>query len=97
MTRSFFSIPRKYDPDPGLLFKGLNITSREDICTEHMGKYPVIFCDFKVRVFSLQTVQTTRLYVAESHWPVLGGNALEIQGLSFRTLQEVERLSHAVS
>ena len=25
--------------------------SKEDICTEHMGKYPVIFCDFKVRVY----------------------------------------------
>jgi hypothetical protein len=29
------------------------IASREDICTEHMGKYPVLFCDFKVRVFFL--------------------------------------------
>ena len=53
LTRSFFSIPRNDDPDPRLLFKGLRIAAcGQDICTEHMGKYPVIFFDFKVRVFS---------------------------------------------
>jgi hypothetical protein len=62
-----------------------------------MGKYPVIFCDFKVRVFSLQTVQTTRLRVAESHRRVLGGNAFALQILGFRPLRGVGRLSHAVS
>lgn len=64
---------------------------------EHMGKYPVIFCDFKVRVFSLRTVQITRLRVAGSHRQVLGGHAFEIQTLCFRPLHEVGRLSHAVS
>jgi len=38
-----------------------------------MGKYPVIFCDFKVRVSSLQTFQKTRLHIAGSHRRVLGG------------------------
>ena len=40
-----------------------------------MGKYPVIFCDFKVRVSFLQTFQKTRLRVAESLRQVLGRNA----------------------
>jgi hypothetical protein len=55
-----------------------------------MGKYPVIFCDFKVRVSSLQTFQKTRLRVAGSHRQVLGGNAFELQRLSFRLYAEWE-------
>ena len=55
-TSSFFRVPRDGDPDPRQLFAGLDITRRQDICTEHMGKYPVIFCDFKVRVSSLQKI-----------------------------------------
>ncbi|KAH9974229.1 hypothetical protein BGW80DRAFT_1458312 [Lactifluus volemus] len=47
MLKSFFSIPRNGDPELHLLFAGLHIASRQDICTKHMGKYPVIFCDFK--------------------------------------------------
>ncbi|KIL70012.1 hypothetical protein M378DRAFT_156070, partial [Amanita muscaria Koide BX008] len=47
MLNSFFRVPRDGDPDPRLLFAGLDIARRQDICTEHMGKYPVIFCDFK--------------------------------------------------
>ncbi|KAF8506588.1 hypothetical protein F5888DRAFT_1643615 [Russula emetica] len=47
MLNSFFSIRREGDPDPLQLFEGLRIASKKDICTEHMGKYPVIFCDFK--------------------------------------------------
>ncbi|KIM74728.1 hypothetical protein PILCRDRAFT_695764 [Piloderma croceum F 1598] len=47
MLNSFFSIPRNGDLEPRLLFEGLHIASRQDICMEHMGKYPVIFCDFK--------------------------------------------------
>ena len=62
-----------------------------------MGKYPVIFCDFKVRVSSLQTFQTTRLRVAEYKRRFLGGNAFELQNLSFRPLHGVGRLPHAVS
>ena len=62
-----------------------------------MGKYPVIFCDFKVRVSSLQTFQKTRLRVAGSRRRVLGGNAFELQRLSFRPLRGVGRLPHAVS
>ena len=96
LTRSFFSVPRKNDPDPGLLFKGIHIASRKDICTEHMGS------DFKVRVFSLQTVQTTRLRVAGSHRQFLGGNDKMFWKFKdlvsvFRPLQDMERLSHAVS
>ena len=62
-----------------------------------MGKYPVIFCDFKVRVSSLQNFQTTRLRVAESNRRLLGGNAFGLQRLSFRTVREVGRLPRAVS
>ncbi|KAK2459529.1 hypothetical protein APHAL10511_008453 [Amanita phalloides] len=47
MLNSFFRVPRDGDLDPRLLFAGLDIARRQDICTEHMGKYPVIFCDFK--------------------------------------------------
>ena len=71
--------------------------SRQDICTEHMGKYPVIFCDFKVRVSSLQTFLTTRSHVTESHWQFLGGNAFILQNHSFRPLWEVGGLPLAVS
>ena len=62
-----------------------------------MGKYPVIFCDFKVRVSSLQNFQTTRLRVAESHRQILGGNAFKIQKLSFQPLHGVGRLPHGLS
>ena len=96
-TSSFFSIPRNGDPEPRLLFEGLDITHRQDICTKHMGKYPVMFCDFKVCLSSLQTFQTTRLRVAESHRQILGGNAFQIQKLSFQPLHGVGRLPHALS
>src|ERR1700722_5713000 len=96
-TRSFFSIPRNGDPEPSLLFAGLHIASRQDICTEHMGKYPVIFCDFKVRVYSLHTFQKTRLRIAGSRRELLGGNAFELPRLGFLPLSEVGRLPHAVS
>ncbi|KIM82132.1 hypothetical protein PILCRDRAFT_820521 [Piloderma croceum F 1598] len=45
MLNSFFGIPQ--NDDPHALFRGLYITSNHDLCQEHMGKYAVIFCDFK--------------------------------------------------
>ena len=96
-TIPFFSIPCGGDPEPRQLFAGLDIAYKQDICMEHMGKYRVIFCDFKVRISSLQTFQKTRSRAAVSRRPVLGGSAFELQRLSFRPLHGVERLSHAVS
>lgn len=84
-------------PTRVLLFQGLKIANdRQDICTEHMRKYPVIFCDFKFRELSFQTVHTTRLRIAKSHRHVLEGNAFELQRHGFRPLRGVARLPHAV-
>ena len=51
-----------------------------------MGKYPVISCDFKVRVSSLQTFQTTRLRVAG----ISGGMLLHFEDLVFVLYAEWE-------
>ncbi|KIL69450.1 hypothetical protein M378DRAFT_157725, partial [Amanita muscaria Koide BX008] len=44
---SFFCIPQRDDLSPPALFHGLYIASKHDICQKYMGKYAVIFCDFK--------------------------------------------------
>ena len=53
-----------------------------------MGRYPAIFCDFKVHC-SLQTVQAAHLCEAEYHWRFLGGNALVLQSDDFGRLRGV--------
>ena len=42
----FFCIAQKADPHK--FFKGLYIADKHDLCRKHMGKYAVMFCDFKV-------------------------------------------------
>ena len=42
MLRSFFSIGAE-----AVLFDGLYISKNEEICKQHMGKYPVIFLSLK--------------------------------------------------
>lgn len=96
-TRSFFSIPRNDDPEPCLLFAGLDIESRQDICVKHMGKYPVLFCDFQVRVYSIHTFQTNCLCIVGCQRQFLGGNAFRLQKLSFQPLYPMGRFPHTVS
>jgi hypothetical protein len=47
VARSFFCISQ--NDDPRQLFDGLDIVEHLDLCNEHMGKYAVLFLDFKVR------------------------------------------------
>ncbi|KAH9960947.1 hypothetical protein BC827DRAFT_1206471, partial [Russula dissimulans] len=44
MIRSFFSFQ---EPDQKALFDGLHIGAKRNICEQHMGKYAVIFLDFR--------------------------------------------------
>ena len=57
---------------------------------EHMGKYPVIYCDFKVHVFSLRTVWKNRLCMTESYWQILGGMLSGFKGLDSILYREWE-------
>ena len=45
---SFFGVPID-GIDLCHLFSGLYIADKQEICRDHMGKYAVIFLDFKVR------------------------------------------------
>jgi hypothetical protein len=85
-SSSFFGIPQ--NDDPHALFRGLYIASKHDLCQEHMGKYAVIFCDFKL-CRSLRTVQTAHLHEVEYYWRFLGGNVFVLQMDGFRPLQGV--------
>ena len=91
-SRSFFCIPLNGDPDPHLLFNGLYIESKHDICREHMGKYAVVFCDFKVRYF-LWTVQTTYLCKVGYFRYYLGAYARVLQNHGCESLWAVASVS----
>ncbi|KIL58829.1 hypothetical protein M378DRAFT_170096 [Amanita muscaria Koide BX008] len=69
MLKSFFCIPHNNGPDPHSLFRGLDITKNSDLCQEHIGKYAIIFCDFKSitgnswkKMFSAFRVMVSEVY-----------------------------------